>query len=97
MISAVIFSALISCSLGARSFELSLNDSCESSLTNSSGVCVEPKNCRSFRKFKNQLNICAFEGKIPIVCCPVSELSSRQEMKRKSAIGMEKTRNDVDF
>jgi hypothetical protein len=97
MIFAVIFSVVISCSIGARSFELSRNDSCESSLTNSTGVCVEPKDCRSFRKFTSQLNICGFEGKVPIVCCPVAELFSRQEMKRKSAIGIEKTLSDVDF
>lgn len=62
------------------SFQLELNDKCRSSLSKSSGVCVEPLNCAYFKENRKQLDICAFNKLLPIICCP------DDGVKRKSVI-----------
>jgi hypothetical protein len=56
---------LISCAF--NKFE---NDECTSAFTGDGGVCVEAKYCPEFKTNRNQLAICSFKRKVPIVCCP---------------------------
>jgi len=61
-----------------------LNDPCFSTLTNSSGTCVDPDNCEAFNETtKFKMNICAFNQKLPIVCCPIIQRARimKQELK----------------
>lgn len=51
-------------------FDLVKNDRCFSSLNNSDGICVEPSDCENFMDNRNEMNICSFNHKLPIVCCP---------------------------
>ncbi|KAG5671089.1 hypothetical protein PVAND_001303 [Polypedilum vanderplanki] len=46
------------------------NDKCSSDFTGNNGVCVEAKNCPAFKTNRNQLTICSFKNRIPIICCP---------------------------
>ncbi|CRL05180.1 CLUMA_CG018056, isoform A [Clunio marinus] len=60
------------------SFELELNDPCTSSLTNSAGICVDPRNCEQFKAHRREMNICSFVHRIPIICCPRNGIINQQ-------------------
>lgn len=68
------FEIIILCGLilVGSSFELFVNDECVSSLTNSPGVCMEPLKCEHFKAHRHEINICSFNHRIPIICCPKS-------------------------
>lgn len=51
-------------------FDLTENDQCSSEFTGDNGVCVEGNKCKEFKTHRDNLKICSFRGKIPLVCCP---------------------------
>lgn len=82
MLRIFILGSLFGSIFAQNSFELRTDDKCLSSLTNSEGVCVEPHSCDYYEEHRNNLNICSFNGRIPIVCCPENE----DRVIQKSAI-----------
>jgi hypothetical protein len=65
-------------------FDKEINSTCSSEFTGENGVCLEAKDCPAFRKSRNQLKICSFKHRVPIVCCP-RQLDNREGHKRISA------------
>ena len=80
----IIFLFILKLSAAFINFDRELNSQCKSSFTGADGVCLEAKNCPSFKSNRNDLKICSFKGRVPIVCCPQS-LSFRDEKARISA------------
>lgn len=66
------------------SFDLQLDDQCRSEYLDTDGICVLPEKCEHFAEHKNELKICSFKGRIPVVCCPKATSSKI----RRSAISM---------
>lgn len=52
-------------------FELRENENCTPHVAGVNGTCLDARKCESFQTDKNKMKICSFNGKIPIVCCPV--------------------------
>lgn len=69
-----------------NSFELQVNDECRSDYLNTDGVCVRPERCEHFAEHKNELTICSFDGRVPVVCCPGSKGTTSKP--RRSGISM---------
>jgi len=61
---------IISLSFAQSVFDLIENEPCSSEFTGDNGVCVEGNKCKEFKTQRNNLKICSFHGKIPLVCCP---------------------------
>lgn len=82
-----IYGSLLGIILASDSFEFRTNDDdeCISSLDNTEGFCVESKNCDLLQEQKRKLNICSFNGKTPIICCPKSDVKNGDRVLRKSA------------
>lgn len=73
-------------------FEKEINSQCSSSFTGDDGICMEGKDCPTFKIHRNVLNICSFNGRIPIVCCPKQfinrddrgrQISARSEFRKR--------------
>lgn len=86
----IVFVLILKLSEAFITFDRELNSQCKSSTT-ADGICVEAKNCPSFKSNPRGLKICSFKGRVPIVCCPQS-LSFREEKTRISA----KSKNFLD-
>lgn len=67
-----------------KSFDLQENDVCRSEYLNADGICVRPEQCEHFAEHKNELKICSFDGKVPVVCCPAMKTTKL----RRSAMSM---------
>lgn len=66
---------ILSLSFAQSVFDLIENDQCSSKFTGDNGVCVEANKCKEFKTQRNNLKICSFRGKIPLVCCPATDVS----------------------
>ncbi|XP_070507431.1 serine protease snake-like [Chironomus tepperi] len=55
-------------------YDLKEYDRCSSDFTGDSGICVLASSCNEFKTQRNKLKICAFNGKIPLVCCPTTNV-----------------------
>lgn len=51
-------------------FDLRANERC-STHTGQDGICKDARNCEAFLTERNKMIICSFQGRIPIVCCPL--------------------------
>lgn len=65
-------------------FDGVLNSQCISMFTGTNGICMRANDCAEFKNYRNQLQICAFDGLSPIVCCP-KNTANRNSQKRISA------------
>lgn len=63
-------------------FDLQVNDVCRSEYLNADGICIRPEKCEHFAEHRKELKICAFDGKVPLVCCP----KVKSTKKRRSEI-----------
>ncbi|KAL7026028.1 hypothetical protein ACKWTF_013750 [Chironomus riparius] len=51
-------------------YDLRVNERCNAH-TGQQGICKDARNCGSFQADRNRILICSFQGRIPIVCCPL--------------------------
>lgn len=81
----IFLSSLLSVSFCFQVFDKDINSRCSSEFTGDDGICLEAKDCAVFQKSRNQLKICSFNGRIPIVCCTKQPNFNDEKQKRISA------------
>lgn len=80
----IIFAIIFNISIAFRVFDLEVSSQCNSAFTGVNGTCLEAKDCPEFITNREDLRICSFKQRVPIVCCP-QNVGFRNEKARISA------------
>jgi hypothetical protein len=71
-----------------KTFHLEINDPCYSPAIDQNGTCMHLNNCKMIKQVKG-LQICSFQGRVPIICCP--EINNLTNQKLKAGTGLMRT------